>query len=134
MNPKDYTVTWLQAYFEKETDKKHSMAVKYIEENIDLVDTDLQKFLDDCPRECVSEVYAMLQKAGIDMQDVIKDSVKHKQWENYVYDIRLKSHLYYTIDDYKQKFDKYTTMTIDWGKTWASDCVVYDTIFDAAEG
>lgn len=39
MPPKDYTTTrisTMQDWIKSESDKKHSMAVKYIEENVDL--------------------------------------------------------------------------------------------------
>ena len=123
MNPKDYTITmWLKS----ETDKKHSMAVKYIEENVDLIDTDLQKFMDDCPKSCELEVYEMLLKAGIDMKDyVVNSTLKH--WSNYIHDVNPQFHQYYTID-YKQMIDEYTTDAIKWKTDWRSDCIVLDTI------
>jgi hypothetical protein len=123
MNPRDYTITmWLKS----ESDKKHSMAVKYIEENVDLIDTDLQKFMDDCPSSCQFEVFEMLLKAGIDMKDYAF-SKGLKQWENYVHDANPQFHQYYTID-YKQKMDEYINKTITWKTDWRSDCIVLDTI------
>ena len=125
MNPKDCTL-WLYDYFKAETDKKHSMAVKYIEENVDLIDTDLQKFMEDCPDSCQREVYEMLLEAGIDMKDyAFNDSFK--QYTKYVYDFNSKSHQYYTID-YKQKLNEYIDSTINWKTDWRSDCIVFDTI------
>ena len=112
MHPKDYTVTWIHDWFKAEEDKKHSMAVKYIEENVDLIDTDLPKFMNDCPSSCRLEVYEMLLKAGIDMGDyVISSSLK--QWEIYVY-------------DYKQKMDEYITDTIEWKTHWRRDTIILD--------
>lgn len=76
MHPFD-TLTMLQNWINAESDKKHSMAVRYIEENVDLIDTDLQKFMDNCPKSCQLEVYEMLLKAGIDMKGyVFNDSLK----------------------------------------------------------
>ena len=108
MPPKDYTITMLQNWIKAENDKTHSMAVKYIEENVDLIDTDLQKFMDDCPSSCQLEVYEMLKKAGIDMKDYVISGTL-KQWENYIHD----ANQYYTID-YKQKLDEYIDKTITW--------------------
>lgn len=89
----------------------HSKAVKYIEENVDLIDTDLQKFVDDCPKSYQLEVYAILLKAGIDMKDYVINGTL-KQWENYIHDSNPQFHQYYTID-YKQKIDDMTE-TITW--------------------
>ena len=124
---KDYTstLTTLQDWIESEATKAHLIAVKYIEENVDLIDTDLQKFMDDCPRSCQLEVYKMLLRAGIDMKDYVFSGVI-KQWDNYIHDANLQFNQYYTID-YKQKIDDMTeTIT---GKTdWRHDIIVLDTI------
>lgn len=128
MPPKDYTntITMLQDWIKAETDKKHSMAVKYIEENVDLIDTDLQKFMDDCPSICQLEVFEMLLKAGIDMKDyVFKDTLK--KWDNYIHDANPQFHQYYTID-YKQKLDEYITKTFTWKADWEHVATVLDTI------
>ena len=94
------------------------MAVKYIEENVDLVDTDLQKFMDNCPASCKLEVYQMLLKAGIDMKDyVIIGSLK--LWENYIHDANPQFQQWYTID-YKEKMDKYIEETVTWKTAWNS--------------
>ena len=122
MNPRDYTITMLQNWIKAETDKKHSMAVKYIEDNVDLIDTDLQKFMEDCPTSCELEVYEMLLKAGIDMKDYLISGAL-KQWGHYVLD---KSQ-YYTID-YKQKLDDYVEKTITYKPQYMFDSIVFDTI------
>ena len=120
MNPKD-TLTALQDWIKAQTDKTHSMAVKYIEENVDLIDTDLQKFMDNCPNSCQLEVYEMLLKAGIDMKDyTFNKSLKR-------YDINSQFQQYYTID-YKEKMDEYITETITWKTDWLHDAIVLDTI------
>ena len=126
MNPRDYTITMLQDWIKSETDKKHSMAVKYIEENVDLIDTDLQKFMDDCPRSCDLEVYEMLLKAGIDMKDYVINCAL-KQWDNYIHDANPQFKQYYTID-YKQTLDEYITDIVAWKTDWRQDCIVLDTI------
>ena len=125
MNPKD-TITMLQDWIKAETNKAHSMAVKYIEENVDLIDTDLQKFMDNCPRSCQLEVYEMLLKAGIDMKDYVFRGIL-KQWDNYIHDANPQFHQYYTID-YKQKLDEYIDKTITWKTDWRHDAIVLDTI------
>ena len=125
MNPKD-TITMLQDWIKAETNKAHSMAVKYIEENVDLIDTDLQKFMDDCPSSCQFEVYEMFLKAGIDMKDYVFRGIL-KKWDNYIHDANPQFHQYYTID-YKQKLDEYIDKTITWKTDWRHDAIVLDTI------
>lgn len=127
MHPKDYTtITMLQDWIKAQSDKAHSMAVKYIEENVDLIDTDLQKFMDDCPYSCQLEVYEMLLKAGIDMKDYVINGAL-KQWETYIHDANPQFHQYYTID-YKQKMNENITKTITWKPDWRHDAIVLDTI------
>lgn len=127
MPPKDYTIYTVQEWIKAESDKKHSMAVKYIEENVDLIDTDLQKFMDDCPTSCQIEVCEMLLKAGIDMKDyVFKDSLK--KWDNYIHNANPQFHQYYTFDC-KETLDKYMSEILTWKKDWISDISVPDTIF-----
>ena len=87
----------LDVWIRKLENRNYLEAVKYIEENVDLIDTDLQKFMDDCPTSCQIEVYKMLLKAGIDMKDyVFRDVIK--QWDNYIHDANLQFNQYYTID------------------------------------
>ena len=124
MNPKYYTM--LQDWIKAESDKKHSIAVKYIEENVDLIDTDLQKFMDDCPRSCQLEVYEMLLKAGIDMKEYVINGAL-KRWDNYIHDANPQFHQSYLIA-YKEKLNEYIDKTITWKTDWKSDCIVLDTI------
>lgn len=126
MNPKDYKIGWLQDWIKAEEDKKHSMAVKYIEENVDLIDTDLQKFMEECPSSCHLEVYEMLLKAGIDMKDyTINRSLK--QWDIYIHDANSQLNQEFTID-YKQEMDEYIDKTINWKMDYLFDCSVLDTL------
>ena len=129
MNPQDYTstLTMLQDWVKAEANKAHSMAVKYIEENVDLIDTDLQKFMDDCPSSCQLEVYEMLLNAGIDMKDyVVNDTLK--KWDAYIHDANPQYRQYQYTIDYKKEMDEYIEKTITWKTDWLSDCVVLDTI------
>lgn len=126
MNPKSYTLTMFQDWIKAEADKAHSMAVKYIEENVDLIDTDLQKFMDDCPRSCQLEVYEMLLKAGIDMKDYVINGTL-KQWENYIHDSNYQPRQYYTFDC-KENLDDYIKETLTWKTDWRHDAIVLDTI------
>ena len=125
MPPKN-TIDLLQDWIKAETKKTHLMAVKYIEENVDLIDTDLQTFMDDCPAVCKMEVYEMLLKAGIDMTGYVINS-SLKRWESYIHDANPQYKQWYTID-YKEKMDKYIEETITWKTNWGSDTMVLDTI------
>lgn len=126
MHPKGYTSTLLQDWIKAETNKVHSLAVKYIEENVDLIDTDLQKFMDDCPHSCQIEVYEMLLKAGIDMKDYVFNGVL-KQWDNYIHDANPQFQQYYTID-YKEEINEYIENMLTWKTDWRHDSIVLDTI------
>ena len=128
MPPKGYSN--YQGWIKAEEDKKHSMAVKYIEENVDLIDTDLQKFMDDCPKRCQLKVYEMLLKAGIDIKEyVINSSLKN--WSVYFHAANAQFNQY-TIN-YKPKVDEYTSKVIRWETNWKSDCIVFDTIPEVEE-
>ena len=117
MNPKD-TLTALQDWIRAQTDKAHSMAVKYIEDNVDLIDTDLQKFMENCPRSCDLEVYEMLLKAGIDMKDhIVSGSLK--QWSNYIH---------------ANKMNDYIKKTITYKSQYMFDSIVIDDIPVVNEG
>lgn len=124
MPPKNYVRRTLQDWINTETIKKHSMAVKYIEENVDLIDADLQKFMDDCPSSCQLEVYEMLLKAGIDMKDYVINGAL-KQWDIYIHDANLQFQQYYAID-YTHK--AYTYDYISETTDWQHDTIVLDTI------
>ena len=125
MNPR-----LIQDWIDSVNDKAHSMAVKYIEKNVDLIDTDLQKFMDDCPTSCRFEVYEMLVKAGIDMTDCVVDkSYYHKKIVG-GRDVNCANPYLkqlYTIE-YKEKLDKYITETLTWKTDWRHDAIVLDTI------
>lgn len=107
MNPKD-AIDLLQQYVDEQQTVRRAKAMKYIEDNVDLIDVDLQKFMDNCPNSCQLEVYEMLLKAGIDMKDYVFNG-SLKQWVNYIHDVNQ----YYTIN-YKQQMDEYIDNTITW--------------------
>lgn len=108
--------------------RKHREAVKYIEENVDLIDTDLQKFIDDCPTSCQLEVCEMLLKAGIDLKEyVINDTLK--KWDMYIHDTNPQFHQYYKID-YEKEFNDYIDiLKHDWNK----NIIVLDTLGGVVE-
>lgn len=127
------TIRLLQDWLKAEEDKKHSMAVKYIEENVDLIDTNLQKFMDDCPSSCQLEVYEMLLKAGIDTEEyTFRGAIK--QWEQYLHDVNNPYVQQYATIDYKKKLDDVIDQTLTWKTDWRHDSIVLDTIPAIKEG
>lgn len=108
MHPKKFTIT-IQDWINKEEDKKHSLAVRYIEENVDLIDTDLQQFMDNCPKSFQLEVCSMLLKAGIDMKDYLFKECLNK-WV-YMHDANPYLSQCYTID-YEEEIDNYIKETL----------------------
>lgn len=121
MNPKD-AIDLLQQYVDEQQTVRRAKAMKYIEDNVDLIDVDLQEFMDNCPNSCQLEVYEMLLKAGIDMKDYVFNG-SLKQWVNYIHDVNQ----YYTIN-YKQQMDEYIDNTITWKTDQRHDTIVLDTI------
>ena len=112
MPPKN-TITWLTDWVEQEQNKKHSLAVRYIEENVDLIDIDLQKFIDACPSSCQIQVYEMLVEAGIDMTScVLNDTIK-----------LYSSYIKYT---HEYRADEYMKATQMWQPAWTIETVVSD--------
>lgn len=53
---------------------------RYVEEHIDLIDTDLQKFVDDCPEVIKDQVIKILEDADIDLSDVVISANNTKWW------------------------------------------------------
>lgn len=126
MRPRSFE-EWLEA----EKNKKHSLAVKYIEENVDLIDTDLEKFINDCPPICQMEVYEMLLKAGIDLTEYAV-SASLKKWETFIHDVNPQFHQYYKID-YNEKIEEFRTEAIKREIDWLSDYIVLDTLGGVAD-
>ena len=88
----------LEEWVQEQNKRIHSLAVKYIENHVDLLETDLVAFMKCCPSSCHIEVYEMLLKAGIDMKSYTVPS----SFKKYVYN----TSSIHTID-YKQKLDDY---------------------------
>lgn len=122
---KGHIIKTFEDWIKAEDAKKHSMAVKYIEENVDLVDVDLQKFMDNCPTSCQSEVYAMLLKAGIDMTEYVRNSTL-KKWDMYIHDINPQFQQYYAFDS-RETLNKFMEETITWKPVRERDWFVLDT-------
>lgn len=53
---------------------------RYVEEYIDLIDTDLQKFVNDCPEVIREKVIKILKDADIDLSDVVISANDIKWW------------------------------------------------------
>lgn len=122
MNPRDITYffdDWITANKERQ----HSQAVKYIQDNMDMLDTNLEKFLEGCPRSCATEVVEMLEKAGVDVTyPVIKATLK--QYDQYLWTSD-KTWQKFAVE-YKTKLDTYIEQTLSWKPEWH-----YDTVEEA---
>ena len=117
MPPRSRMNRWDSIWTQAKSAAQHSIAVKYIEENVDLIDTNLQNFMDDCPTSCQLEVYEMLLQAGIDMKDYVFNRA-FKQWNHIRANPQL--HQYYTID-YKQEMEEYINKYRRLEKYWQHD-------------
>lgn len=84
LNPSYYG--YVDIWLKEMNEKKHSRACAYIEKNVDLIDEDLQKFIDNCPQYCLQVVCEMLIKAGIDIKGYNRNSIKQQKIANYILD------------------------------------------------
>lgn len=75
MNPKDVS-SWISQYLTNVQKHKDAQAQQYIENNIELLETNIDEFIGNCPFEYASEVIAILKAAGIEVTDVIQRSVE----------------------------------------------------------
>lgn len=71
MNPKDAS-SWMSQWQTRMQNHKEALAQQYIENNIELLETDVDEFIDNCSLEYVSEVVAILKAADIDVSDAIQ--------------------------------------------------------------
>lgn len=62
----------VQDYIDSFVKKNQADARNYIEHNIDLLDTDLIRFFDDCPATLFMDVVTELNLAGIDCSEAVK--------------------------------------------------------------
>lgn len=75
MNPKDIS-SWISNYITKVQTLKEALAQQYIENNIELLETNVDEFICNCSLDYVSEVIAILKAAGIDVTDVIQRALE----------------------------------------------------------
>jgi hypothetical protein len=75
---------WIQEY----NSIVHEQAVKYIKENSDLINTNIDEFIIMCPESCKHEVERMLFKAGIEFSDM-----SLKTWEKFIFDTKSKDYM-----------------------------------------
>ena len=71
MNPKDVS-SWISQYLTNVQKHRDAQAQQYIENNIELLETDIDEFISNCSLEYVSEVIAILKAANIDVTDAIQ--------------------------------------------------------------
>ena len=123
MDPKSVIDQWIIEH----SFAPRKLAMKYIEKNIELLETDIDAFLNRCPEHIYVEVRAMLAEADIP----VPSSEANKSSQNlkyYMYDGGSRYQQYYTID-YTKKMDEYITKAIEeWKADWRYDTIVLDTI------
>lgn len=67
----------INEYISSFVKKNQADARSYIEHNIDLLDTDLVKFFDDCPATLFMDVVTELKLAGVDCSEAVKNHLKN---------------------------------------------------------
>lgn len=87
MNP-SATLQMLQVWIDELSRQEHDLAVNYIKSNSDLLDTNLEEFVRNCPPSCKLEVKGMLLKAGIEVPDM-----SLKTWEKFIFDTKSKDYM-----------------------------------------
>lgn len=75
MNPKDVS-SWLSQYQTIMQDHREALAQQYIENNIELLETDIDEFLGNCSLDYVLEVIAILKAAGIEVTDALQRGIE----------------------------------------------------------
>lgn len=63
------TLQTLQDWIDALKRQEYDLAVSYIKSNSDLLDTNLEEFIRNCPTSCKLQVEEMLLKAGIEFPD-----------------------------------------------------------------
>ena len=103
MNPLD-TLQMLQDWIHELDRQQHDLAVNYIKSNSDLLDTNLEEFVRNCPPSCKLEVKKMLLKAGIEVPDT-----SLKQWDKLLSDY-VKTYKIY----HEKNFKDYMENACNW--------------------
>ena len=108
MNPKE-----IQYWIDQVDRKTYDLAVSYIKSNSELLNTNLEEFIRNCPPSCDLKVWEMLLKAGIELPDT---SLKK-------YDKLLSDYVKTYEIDYQKSFEDYISYTL----SNKSSCSVIDT-------
>ena len=102
------TIKMLQDWIDELNRQEHDLAVSYIKSHSDLLDTDMEEFVRNCPPSCKLKVEEMLLKAGIEFPDM-----SLKKWHMLLYDYAKT----YNID-YQKSFDDYISYTLSNKSDW----------------
>lgn len=116
MNPKDVS-SWLSQYQTIMQDHREALAQQYIENNIELLDTNIDEFIGNCSLDCVLEVIAILKAAGIDITDTIQRIEEATMSLNEI----LRTNEIYIHDAFEVQ---------KWRKFWTEKWVSYDLAAD----
>ena len=98
----------MQYWINKQDSQAHDLAVSYIKSNSDLLDTNIDEFIKNCPEGCKLKVEEMLLKAGIEFPDT---SLKK-------YDKLLPDYIRADKIDYQKSLDDYTSYTLNNKSNW----------------
>lgn len=98
----------LQDWINELDSQAHDLAVSYIKSNSDLLDTNLEEFIRNCPTVCKLPVKEMLLKAGIEFPDM---SLKQ-------YDKLLSGYVKTYNIDYQKSFEDYISYTLSNKSDW----------------
>lgn len=97
-------------FIQREHEESRSRAVEYIQNNIHTLESDVKKFIKDCPADCVSSVCSMLMKAGIEIPESTFSEVGVRPLYKWSDDAR---YWQTSLTDYKQTLSQYITTTIE---------------------
>lgn len=102
------TLQMIQNWINKQDSQAHDLAVSYIKSNSDLLDTNLEEFIRNCPPSCELKVREMLLKAGIEFPDT---SLKK-------YEKLLSGYVKTYNIDYQENFEDYISYTLSNKSDW----------------
>lgn len=78
----------LQDWIDELDRREHDLAVSYIKSNSDVLDTNVEEFVRNCPPSCKLHVEEMLLKAGIGFPNI-----SLKMWEKSIFDTNPKDYM-----------------------------------------
>ena len=87
------TLQMIQDWINELDYQAHDLAVSYIKSNSDLLDTNLEEFIRNCPASCTLKVEDMLLKAGIELPAIGFPEASLKNWEKFMFSTHPKDYM-----------------------------------------